>query len=179
VWEVAESKEDKNHECAWDSHVFCIYRQTLVHTSIRSYFGSRLGGEGSWLSAGFLGRVLAAIAGCGSAADMLATASAEQVARWASIPEDRRWYILEQPTHLPHDAVNKPDECQSTCQGAPTIVGRFRHSRPGRVSWHSTTLTGLCGWCDNQMATSWLLYTSVSACASGRRPAPTVYRDVC
>jgi hypothetical protein len=99
VWEVAESQEDKNHECAWDSHVFCIYRQTLVHTSIRSYFGSRLGGEGSWLSAGFLGRVLAAIAGCGSAADMLATASAEQVARWASIPEDRRWYILEQPKH--------------------------------------------------------------------------------
>jgi hypothetical protein len=37
-------------------------QQTLVHTSIRSYFDSRLGGEGSLWSAGFLGRVLAAVA---------------------------------------------------------------------------------------------------------------------
>jgi hypothetical protein len=60
----------------------------------RSYFGSGLGGEGSFLSAGFLGRMLAAVAGFGSfrprlrAGCSLPTALAEQVARWASIPED-------------------------------------------------------------------------------------------
>jgi hypothetical protein len=65
-------------------------------------------------------------------------------------------YILEQPAHLPHDAFNKPDECQRTCQCAPITFGRFGPSRPGRVPWPSVMLTGLCGWCDNQMATRWL-----------------------
>jgi hypothetical protein len=61
------------------------------------------------LSVGFLGRVLAAVAGFGSAVAMLLTAPVEQEARWARIPQDGRWYILEQPTHLPPDAGNRPN----------------------------------------------------------------------
>jgi hypothetical protein len=55
--------------------------------SIRSYFGARLGDEGSFMSAGFLGRVLAAVAGFGSAGTMRPTVLAERVTRWASIPQ--------------------------------------------------------------------------------------------
>ena len=51
---------------------------------------------------------------------MLETAPADQVARWASIPTDCQWYILEQPAHQPHDAVKR-------LQRWPHLAGGPKH----------------------------------------------------
>jgi hypothetical protein len=40
---------------------------------------------------------------------MLPTALAERVTRWASIPEDSKYYTMEQCWHCPHDAIKRLD----------------------------------------------------------------------
>jgi hypothetical protein len=70
------------------------------------------------LSVGFLGRALAAVAGFDSAGAMLPTAPADQVTRWASIPEDCKYYTLQQRAHVPHDAVKRLDRWPHLARGA-------------------------------------------------------------
>ena len=85
--------------------------------SIRSYFGSRFGGEGSFLSARFLGGALAAVAGFGSAGAMLQNADPDQVNRWNSIPQDDRYYTLEDRKYLPRLADKKLDRWPNLAGG--------------------------------------------------------------
>jgi hypothetical protein len=77
--------------------------------------------------------VLAAVAGFGSAVAMLPTAPFEQEARWARIPQDGRWYILEQPTHLSPDAGNRPNTWPQLAGG----LGVWR-------SWMSASASSVC-----------------------------------
>ena len=106
------------HRAAGDPIGYAFWEPQMTGTS-----------PGSFLSAGFLGRLLAAVAGFGSAVAMLPTAPLNQEARWASIPQDGRWYILEQPTHLPHDAGNRPDSW-------PQLAGKIAWLRVPAASAH-------------------------------------------
>jgi hypothetical protein len=74
----------------------------------------------------------------GSAVAMFPTAPLKQEARWASIPQDGRWYILEQPTHLPHDAGYRPDNWPELAGGAIVF---------GDLSSPSSAVVLRCVWC--------------------------------
>jgi hypothetical protein len=81
--------------------------------------------------------VLAAVAGFGSAGAMLPTAPADVVALWANIPQDRRWYTVEEPAHPPHDAfVRLEDRWPQLAGGAK----HWKHCMEGRARLVSTLL---------------------------------------